>query len=125
MGRQRRQGDARLEGIEVARKAVEAASERLASDVVLLDVRQTCTFTSYFVICSGDSERQMGAIQEEIESALKQAGLKPHHREGTIDSGWMLLDFGDVIVHIFSPDEREFYQFDDLWSQAVPVVRVQ
>lgn len=67
----------------------------------------------------------MGAIQDEIESALKQAGLKPNHREGTVGSGWLLLDFGDVIVHIFSTDEREFYQFDDLWSQAVLVVRIQ
>ncbi len=77
------------------------------------------------MICSGDSDRQMGAIQEEIESALKQADLKPNHREGTLDSGWILLDFGDVIVHIFSPTEREFYQFDELWSQAVLVVRIQ
>ncbi|MEE8354103.1 MAG: ribosome silencing factor, partial [Dehalococcoidales bacterium] len=114
-----------LEGIEVARKAVEAASERLASDVVLLDVSEICSFASYFVICSGDSDRQVGAIQDEIESALKQADLKPNHREGTLDSGWILLDFGDVIVHIFSSAEREFYQFDELWSQAVLVVRIQ
>ena len=67
----------------------------------------------------------MGAIQDEIETALKKDGLKPHHREGTLDSGWMLLDFGDVIIHIFSPEEREFYQFDDLWSHAVQVVRIQ
>lgn len=91
----------------------------------MLDVSQTCNFASYFVICSGDSGRQLGAIQDEIESALKQAGLKPNHREGTVDSGWLLLDFGDVIVHIFSETEREFYQFDDLWSQAVLVVRIQ
>ena len=77
------------------------------------------------MICSGDSDRQMGAIQDEIESALKQADLKPNHREGTLDSGWILLDFGDIIVHIFSPTEREFYQFDELWSQAVTVVRIQ
>ncbi len=92
---------------------------------MLLDVSQTCNFASYFVICSGESDRQLGAIQEEIESALKQAGMQPSHREGTLDSGWLLLDFGDVIVHIFSADEREFYQFDDLWSQAVLVVRIQ
>ncbi len=119
------QGGAHLEGIEVARRAVEAASERLASDVVLLDVSETCNFASYFVICSSESDRQMGAIQDEIEDALKQDGLKPNHREGTLDSGWLLLDFGEVIVHIFSQEEREFYQFDELWSQAVLVVRIQ
>ena len=97
----------------------------MASDVVLLDVSQICNFASYFVICSGESDRQLRAIQEEIESALKQAGMQPSHREGTPDSGWMLLDFGDVIVHIFSVAGREFYQFDDLWNQAVLVVRIQ
>lgn len=104
---------------------MEAASERLASDVVLLDVTRICSFASYFVICSGESERQIGAILDSIEQALKQEGLRPHHREGDLDSGWLLLDFGDVIVHIFSPAEREYYRLDELWSQAIPVVRIQ
>ena len=114
-----------LEGIAVARKAVEAASERLASDVVLLDVAHICNFASYFVICSGQSGRQIAAIQDAIEEALKEEGLRPHHREGDLDSGWLLLDFGDVIVHIFAAAEREYYRLDELWSQAIPVVRIQ
>jgi ribosome-associated protein len=118
-------GGRRLEGIEVARKAVEAASEKQASDVVLLDVDRICSFASYFVICSGESERQIAAIQDAIEDTLKKEGLRPHHREGDLDSGWLLLDFGDVIVHIFAPAEREYYQLDELWSQAIPVVRIQ
>jgi len=118
-------GGRRLEGIEVARKTVEAASEKQASDVVLLDVDRICSFASYFVICSGESERQIAAIQDAIEDTLKEEGLRPHHREGDLDSGWLLLDFGDVIVHIFAPAEREFYQLDELWSQAIPVVRIQ
>jgi len=118
-------GGRRLEGIEVARKAVEAASEKQASDVVLLDVDDICSFASYFVICSGESERQIAAIQGAIEETLKKEGLRPHHREGDLDSGWLLLDFGDVIVHIFAPAEREYYQLDELWSQAIPVVRIQ
>ena len=56
---------------------------------------------------------------------LKGEGVLPHHYEGTIDSGWLLLDFGDVIVHIFSPSEREYYKLDELWSQAIPIVRIQ
>lgn len=114
-----------LEGIEVARKAVEAASEKQASDIVLLDVDRICSFASYFVICSGESARQITAIHESVEEALKKEGLKPHHREGDLDSGWLLIDFGDVIVHIFAPTERDYYQLDELWSQAVPVVRIQ
>jgi ribosome-associated protein len=109
----------------VARKAVEAASEKQAGDIVLLDARGACSFADYFVMCSGDSERQIQAIFDEVAHALKKDGIKPSHREGTVDSGWLLLDFGDVIVHIFAPFEREYYQLDKLWSQAVPVVRIQ
>ena len=104
---------------------MEAASEKQASDIVLLDVREVCSFASYFVICSGESERQLGAIYDEIEQTLKKAGITPHHREGALDSGWMLLDFGDVIVHIFASAEREYYQLDELWEKAVAVVRIQ
>ncbi len=94
-------------------------------DVVLLDARNICNFADYFVICSGDSERQIRAIFDEIAHTLKKEGIPPHHHEGAVDSGWILLDFGDVIVHIFSSFEREFYQLDELWSQATPVVRIQ
>ena len=104
---------------------VEAASDKQASDIVLLDVREICSFADYFVICSGESERQMKAVSDEVEHVLKKDGLLPHHREGTLDSGWLLFDFGDVVVHIFAPFEREYYQLDELWSQAVPVVRIQ
>ena len=77
------------------------------------------------MICSGESERQIAAILDAVEQTMKQEGLRPHHREGDLDSGWLLLDFGDVIVHIFSPAERQYYRLDELWSQAIPVVRIQ
>lgn len=114
-----------LESLDVARRAVEAASDKQASDIVLLDARKACSFTDYFVICSGESDRQTRTIYEEVEQVLKKAGVMPYHREGTADSGWLLLDYGDVIVHIFNPAEREYYQLDRLWSEAVPVVRIQ
>ena len=114
-----------LEAIEVARKAVEAASEKQASDIILLDTREVCSFADYFVICSGDSDRQIKAIYDEIWHRLKKESLILHHHEGTLDSGWFLLDLGDVIVHIFAPLEREYYQLDRLWSQATPVIRIQ
>lgn len=109
----------------MARKAVEAAADKQASNIVLLDARKVCSFADYFVICSGESERQISAIYEEVGHRLKQEGVLPHHHEGTIDSGWLLLDFGDIIVHIFAPFEREYYQLDELWSQATPVLRIQ
>jgi ribosome-associated protein len=104
---------------------VEAAADKQASNVVLLDARKVCRFADYFVICNGDSERQISTIYEEIEHRLKQEGILPHHREGAVDSGWLLLDFGDIIVHIFSPLEREYYRLDELWNKATPVLRVQ
>ena len=92
---------------------------------MLLDTRGVCSFADYFVVCSGDSERQIKTIYEEIEHILKGVGILPHHREGTVDSGWLLLDFGGVIVHVFASSEREYYQLDKLWSQASTVVRIQ
>jgi ribosome-associated protein len=104
---------------------VEAASYKLAMDILLLDTRGVCSFADYFVICTGDSARQVQAIFDEVEHVLKREGIRPHHSEGNLESGWLLLDFGDVIVHIFAAAEREYYQLDDLWSKAVPVLRIQ
>lgn len=84
-----------------------------------------CSFADYLVICTGDTERQMRAIYEEVEHTLKQKGVSPYNHEGTLDSGWLLLDYGDVIVHIFAPWEREYYQLDKLWSHADLVLRIQ
>lgn len=114
-----------LEALEVARKAVEAASNKQAVDVVLLDTREVCSFADYFVICSGESERQIKTITEEIEHVLKRSNILPHHREGKLDSGWLLLDYGDVIIHVFASSERQYYELDTLWNEAVPVIRIQ
>jgi ribosome-associated protein len=92
---------------------------------VLLDASKVCSFADYFVICSGESERQISSIYDEVWHRLKHEGILPDHREGTADSGWLLLDFGDIIVHIFDQLEREYYQLDELWSQATPVLRIQ
>ncbi len=92
---------------------------------MLLDARKVCTFADYFVICSGEADRQIRAIFEEIEHALKKEGIPPHHHEGTVDSGWLLIDYGDVIVHIFSTEERDYYRLDKLWDEAAAVLRIQ
>jgi ribosome-associated protein len=91
----------------------------------LLDVRDLCSFADYFVICAGESARQIGTISEEIVKALKKEGVLPHHREGDTDSGWLLLDYSDVIVHIFGAAEREYYNLDELWQEAKTVLRIQ
>ncbi len=114
-----------LEPIEVARVAVEVSSEKQASDVLLLDLRGISSFADYFVICSADSRRQISTIASDLERTLRSQGVRAHHREGKDDSGWVLMDFGDVIVHIFSSDQRAYYDLESAWSNAQQVVRVQ
>ncbi len=114
-----------LQGIELARLAVDTASEKQASDIVLLDVREVCSFADYFVICNGESRRQLATIHDEILKTLKKEGELPSHDEGTDDSGWLLLDYGDVVVHIFGPEEREYYRLDELWKKGLTVLQIQ
>ena len=91
---------------------------------MLLDLRDLAPFADYFVIMSAESSRQIEALEEDLTQALKDADVARHRREGTPPSGWVLLDFSDVIVHIFSPEEREFYDLERLWRRAPQVVRV-
>ena len=114
-----------MEALDIARKIVAIAEDKQAGDILLLDTSGACSFADYFVILSGESERQVNAIYETIQHDLKGEGVYPHHIEGTADSGWLLLDYFDVIVHIFSPEERGNYQLEQLWSAARPVVRIQ
>jgi ribosome-associated protein len=118
-------GEKRLEALELARQAVNAASDKQASNIVLLDVHEVSSFADYFVICSGESGRQINTISDEIEKALKKEGELPHHREGDTDSGWLLLDYIDVIIHIFGAEERDYYQLDELWQGAKTVLKIQ
>lgn len=105
---------------------MDTAADKKAEDVLLLDVSKQSVVTDYFVICSGTSERQLQAISEGIlEQARKQLRAKPRDVEGDRSTGWLLLDFGDVIVHIFSPEKREFYSLEELWRDAKVIVRLQ
>ena len=117
-------GDDRLDSTEVAQLVVELASDKLAEDIRMLDLRPVTYFADYFVIMSAESSRQIEALEEDIVKALKESNVRPFHREGTPDSGWVLLDFSDVVVHILGPEEREFYELERLWSQAPQIVRV-
>ncbi len=113
-----------LEAIDLAKKIAETAADKQASDVVLLDISQVCSFADYFVICSGNTERHIEAIQEAIHEMLKKEAIARYRHEGTASSGWVLLDMGNIIVHIFAPFEREYYQLESLWSQAPVIVKM-
>ena len=91
----------------------------------MLDIRQVASFADYFVIASVGSSRQMEAVLESVEQALKPDRPALLGREGKPDSGWVLLDYGDVILHLFAPEERAYYDLEGLWHTAIPVVRIQ
>ncbi|MFZ2174458.1 MAG: ribosome silencing factor [Rhodococcus sp. (in: high G+C Gram-positive bacteria)] len=114
---------ATTEAIEMARIAAVAADEKLASDVVVLDVSEQLVITDCFVIASAPNERQVNAIVENIEERLREAGHKPVRREGTREGRWALLDFVDIVIHVQHNEERNFYALDRLWKDCptIPV----
>ena len=114
-----------LNPTEVAHRLVDIASDLQAEDIVLLDIRELASFADYFVILTTGSDRQTRALRDDMVKRLKASGVSISHAEGRPDSGWLLLDFGDVIIHIFGPEQREFYQLEELWSRAPQVVRIQ
>ena len=91
----------------------------------MLDTREVCSFADYFVICSGETQRQLEAICDEILRVLKTEGLTLRRREGAPGSGWVLMDFGDVVIHVLAPAERDYYQLEKLWGGATPLIRIQ
>jgi len=115
-----------LEAQALGRRIVEIASDKLATDIVLLDIQPVATVADYFVVFSTASERQLAAVVRDIEQSLRnEDGIRPLRVEGKASSGWVVMDFGDVVVHVFSAEQRGFYRLEDLWSAAVPLVRMQ
>ncbi len=104
---------------------MDIASDKQATDIVILDIRSLTSFADYFVICSAGSDRQIGAITDALQETLTKDDVKPLHSEGIGESGWVLMDYGDVIVHIFTPAERAYYSLEKLWSAAPAVLRIQ
>ena len=99
------------------------ALDKKAVDVAILDLRGVAGYTDFFVIASAQSPLQFSALQDYLEKEFLPDGVELRHREGSGDNGWMLLDFGDLIVHVFSPDQRSYYRLEELWGRTSPVVR--
>jgi ribosome-associated protein len=91
----------------------------------LLDIRERCSFADYFIICSGENARQLRSICDDIEKTMKKEGVMAHHTEGSLESGWYLLDYNDVIIHVFGVKERDYYALEELWGDAKVLLRVQ
>ena len=103
---------------EPIRTSVTAATDKKATDVVVLDLRPAAAFTDFFVICSGQHPRQVKAIAESVQDRLRDRGARPAVVEGTDRAEWILLDFFDFVVHVFTPDVRDFYGLERLWGTA-------
>jgi ribosome-associated protein len=104
--------------IETARRAAQACLDNKATDVVLLDLKGVSDVTDFFVIASGTSDTHVRSTAEHVMEELKRSGTGTHHSEGVTQGRWVLLDFVDVVVHIFHPTLRQFYQLERLWSDA-------
>ena len=110
---------------EIARFAVDVASDSFASDILLLNVSNKSAFSDFMIILTVGSARQMSAVVQELEIEMKSKGINKYSKEGSADSGWMVVDFADIIVHLFGKDEREYYALDDIWSDGQRLLRIQ
>ena len=107
------------ESRELADRIAELAADTLAIDVVVIDIHDVIGYTDFFVTCSGNTERQTKAIHDGIHQGMKQdGGLLPRRVEGLNEARWILMDYLDVIVHVFTPDARDYYRLEQLWGEA-------
>lgn len=119
-------GGVRLNSTELAHKIVDLVEEKHASNIALLDLRQVSVLADYFVICTSESDRQTTAIVESVAVDLKKEGLLPlRPAEGGRGAGWTLLDYVDVVLHVFDPATRQFYNLEQLWKDAPVVLKMQ
>lgn len=110
-----------LSALETALLTVEAAEAKKAFDILVLDLRGLTYIADYFVICSGSSTTQVGAVSDWIDNSLEQAGRRPIHVEGASEANWVLMDYGDVVVHVFDEQTRAYYGLERLWRDAPKV----
>jgi ribosome-associated protein len=104
--------------IDALKIAVNAADDKKAYDLVALDISEIASFANYFLLCTGDSSRQMQAIAEEVEERLKAFGIRPSHVEGFQNAEWILMDYIDLVIHIFSKNARAYYDLERLWRDG-------
>lgn len=117
--------DKPLTSLDQARRIAGLAEDKLAQDIVILDMRPVCAYTDFFVVCSGQNPRQTKAIFDEVRYGLKQEErLIPHSVDGEGEGTWIVADYLDVVLHVFTPDARMFYKLEDLWGD-VPTVDVE
>ena len=110
---------------DAARRIIDLLTDRQAEEITLLDISEVASFADYFIIATATNARQMRAVVATLTKELRGDGVRPRHQEGESDSGWVLLDYGSIIVHLFSPELRDRYNLEELWREAKQVVRLQ
>ena len=108
----------------MARNIANFLEGRKGEDILVLDIKNIASFTDYFVIVSGTSKRMLQSLASALSREIRTKFHKSSHPEGEADGGWIVLDYGDVVVHVFSPEQREYYRLEDLWSEGNIVLRL-
>lgn len=106
---------------ELVMKAAAAAADKKAKDILVLDIQELTPMADYFVICSANSGPQVEAVSKAVKDKLGEFGISCKGTEGMDEARWVLLDFGDIVVHVFRPEDREFYHLERLWGEATPI----
>ncbi len=110
-----------LNSKQLVRKVVGALEDKKAQDIEVLNIQKVSLLSDYFVICTGRANTQIKSLADNVEDVLAKAGYAPRHKEGYSSASWILLDYGEVVVHIFHHESRSFYNLERLWSDSIPV----
>lgn len=111
--------------LEVARNIVNTLEDKKGEDILLMDIQNIASFADYFVICNGTSDRMLTSLAEAVQETAKKNFKINSQIEGEANDGWLLVDLGDVVVHLFSPDQREYYGLEELWERGRILLRLQ
>jgi ribosome-associated protein len=110
--------------LDIARKTVDVLEERKGENIILLDIHEIASFTDYFVICSGTSDRMLSALAEAVSQSAHQNFQLPARIEGRPEDGWLVIDLGDTVVHLFAQEEREYYHLEQLWDKGKVLLKL-
>lgn len=111
--------------LELAHTIVNALEDKKGENIVLMDLQKVAMFTSYFVICTGTSDRMLGALADSVTETAREVHNVKGRTEGRSSAGWVIVDFGSVLVHLFAPETRDFYKLEELWKEGKVLLRVQ
>lgn len=111
--------------LEMAHAIINTLEEKKGEEILLMDLQKVASFTDYFIICSGTSDRMLDALADAVVATMKAKFEKNGRIEGKASSGWLLVDYGSILVHLFSPDQRDFYRLEDLWHEGKTLLHLQ